>query len=132
RRVLFRSGRAYAIAAATSLLLGLASLAYPSAPAYDPWAWIIWGREILHLHLITVGGPTWKPLPVLFTTLLAPFGAAAPEMWLVVARAGGIMAVGMAGLLACRLAAPDGHRMTAVLVGGLAGIGVVVLAGFPN
>ena len=46
------------------------SLLETSAPTYDPWAWIIWGREIMHLDLDTVSGPSWKPLPVLFT---APF-----------------------------------------------------------
>ena len=27
-----------------------------SAPTYDPWAWIIWGREVMHLDLDTVSG----------------------------------------------------------------------------
>ena len=48
----------------------------PFAPTYDPWAWIIWGREILHLDLSTVDGPSWKPLPVLLTTPFALFGGA--------------------------------------------------------
>ena len=39
-------------------------------PTYDPWAWIIWGREVMHLDLVTTDGPSWKPLPILFT---APF-----------------------------------------------------------
>ena len=34
----------------------------------------MWGREIVHVNLQTTGGPTWKPLPVIFTTLFAPFG----------------------------------------------------------
>jgi hypothetical protein len=50
-------------------LAGLSLLA-PGAPTYDPWSWIIWGREVVHLDLSTAGGPSWKPLPVLFT---APF-----------------------------------------------------------
>ena len=35
-------------------VLALAALSFliPSAPTYDPWAWIIWGREILHLDLV--------------------------------------------------------------------------------
>ena len=41
------------------------------APTYDPWAWIIWGREIAELDLDTTSGPSWKPLPVLFTTPFA-------------------------------------------------------------
>ena len=58
-RVAVRHGVALAV-------IGLAALSLlgPSAPTYDPWAWIIWGREIVHLDLSTVDGPSWKPLPV--------------------------------------------------------------------
>src|ERR671911_327407 len=54
------------------LLLGclvLAALAHylPAGPTYDPWAWITWGREITEWDLDTRTGPSWKPLPVLFT-----------------------------------------------------------------
>ncbi len=125
-----RRSNVYVLAVAGSLLLATASLAYPSAPAYDPWAWIIWGRELLHLHLVTTGGPTWKPLPVIFTTLFAPFGSAAPDLWLVVARAGGAMAVATAGLLAHRLAGTG--RLTGIGAALLAGAGVALLAGFPD
>ena len=92
---------------AGSLALAALSLLLPSAPTYDPWAWIIWGREITELDLDTVDGPSWKPLPVLFTTVFALFGdAAAPDLWLVVARAGAIAGVALAFLLAHRLAGP--------------------------
>ena len=79
----------------------------PSVPTYDPWAWLIWGREIAHLDLVTTTGPSWKPLPVLFTI---PFSFAgddgAPLLWIVVARAGGILAFAMAFRLGARLAGP--------------------------
>src|SRR4051812_15085516 len=75
----------------------------PSAPTYDPWAWIVWGREILHLDLSTVDGPSWKPLPVLLTTPFALFGGLAPDLWLFVARAGAIAGVVMAFRVARRL-----------------------------
>src|SRR3712207_7297874 len=52
-----------------SLVLGGLSLLLPSSPTYDPMAWIIWGREITELDLLTTDGPSWKPLPVLLTTL---------------------------------------------------------------
>src|SRR4051795_9476322 len=73
------------------------SLLGPAVPTYDPWAWIIWGREITHLDLNTVSGPSWKPLPILLTTPFALLGdAAAPALWLLVARAGGLLAIAMA------------------------------------
>ena len=89
--------------------LGVAglSLLLPSIPTYDPWAWLIWGREIVHLDLVTTAGPSWKPLPVLFTVPFSLFGdAAAPALWLVVARAGGLLSFAMAYRLAARLAGP--------------------------
>jgi hypothetical protein len=86
-----------------SLALAALTLLFPSAPTYDPWAWLVWGREILHLDLSTVAGPSWKPLPVFFTTPLALFGDAAPALWLVIARAGAIAAVVLAFCVARRL-----------------------------
>ena len=83
-RVAVRYRVALAVLAVTAL-----TFLVPSAPTYDPWAWIIWGREILHLDLSTVDGPSWKPLPVLLTTPFALFGGLAPYLWLFVARAGG-------------------------------------------
>jgi hypothetical protein len=96
-------GRLYLALAAGALVIGALSLLIPSTPSYDPWAWLVWGREIVHLDLHTTGGPTWKPLPVIFTTLFAPFGQAAPDMWLVVARAGALMAAAMVFKLAWRI-----------------------------
>jgi hypothetical protein len=86
------------------LALSAISLIFPSTPTYDPWAWIMWGREIVHLDLVTTGGPSWKPLPVLFTTPFSLFGAdVAPYLWLWIARAGGLLALAMAFRLARRL-----------------------------
>jgi hypothetical protein len=87
------------------LAVGALSLLAVSTPTYDPWAWIVWGREILHGDLVTIEGPSWKPLPVLFTTPFALFGDdTAPALWLVVARAGGVLAFAMAYRLGARLA----------------------------
>ena len=85
-------------------MLGFLSLLLPSAPTYDPFAWIIWGREIAHLDLNTVHGPSWKPLPVIVTTITAPLGEASPYIWVAVARAGAIAAIVLSGVLAARLA----------------------------
>src|SRR3954470_18529933 len=93
----------YRVALAVLALTALTFL-MPSAPTYDPWAWIVWGREVLHLDLSTVGGPSWKPLPVLFTTPFALFGGLAPDLWLFVARAGTIAGVVLLFTLGRRLA----------------------------
>ena len=54
--------------------LALLSLLAPSEPTYDPWAWIIWSREVTEGALSTTNGPSWKPLPVLLTTPFALLG----------------------------------------------------------
>ena len=96
------------------ILLASLSLLGPSQPTYDPWAWILWGREIVSGDLVTTHGPSWKPLPVLFTTPFALLGdSAAPALWLVVARAGGLLAI----VLAYRLAARLGGRVAGVIAG---------------
>jgi hypothetical protein len=103
--------RLYAALAVLALVVSALSLLIPSTPSYDPWAWIVWGREIVHLDLHTTGGPTWKPLPVIFTTLFAPLGSIAPNLWLIVARAGAVMAVVMVFKLCVRLTVDLGARV---------------------
>lgn len=97
-------GACWCIAAAFAL--ASLSLLLPWATTYDPWAWIVWGREVAHLDLRTVGGPSWKPLPVLFTAPFALAGSAAPALWLIVARTGGLLALAAAHSAGRRLGGP--------------------------
>jgi hypothetical protein len=107
--------RPVALLALACLALAALSLLGPSTPTYDPWAWIIWGREVMHLDLSTTDGPSWKPLPILFTAPFSLVGEGpAPELWLLVARAGGLLAVAMAFRLAARLAGPVAGVIAAV------------------
>src|SRR6266545_7281706 len=87
---------------AACVVLAALSLLAPSAPTTDPWRWIVWGREVLHLQLSTVvpGAPSWKPLPVLVTTPLALAGGSAPALWLLFARAGALASLVAAARLA--------------------------------
>ena len=75
--------RALAVALATSLL---SLLLVAPAPSYDPWAWLLWGREVAGGGLSTLEGPAFKPLPVAVCALLAPLGAAAPWLWVLLVR----------------------------------------------
>lgn len=101
-------GPLHALLAASCLIAVLSLLVLPAAPTYDPWAWLVWGREVWSLELSTAEGPAFKPLPVAVCTLLAPLGDLAPDAWVLVARAGAVAAVGLAGALAWRLAvAPE-------------------------
>src|SRR3954464_8052002 len=111
-----------AAVAAVCLALGLLSLVGPSSPTYDPWAWLIWGREILHLNLDTRFGPSWKPLPVVLTTAFALVPSAAPALWVAVARAGALAAIALAFRV--------GHRLAGPAAGLLAGAGVLLTTDF--
>lgn len=122
-----------------AVLLAAASLlVLPAAPTYDPWAWLIWGREVWSLDLSTAEGPAFKPLPVAVCALLAPLGDGAPVAWVVVARAGAVAAVLLAGVVAWHLAGGvtrgvrdphvSGHTPLAAAL--LAGAAVVLTAGF--
>jgi hypothetical protein len=111
-----RSGRVVPIGglgviALASAALAAVTLLAPTTPTYDPYAWLIWGREVLHLDLDTDFGPSWKPLPVLLTTVFGLVPSAAPDLWVAVARAGAIASL----LLAVRV----GWRLGGGLLGGL-------------
>lgn len=121
-------GRVYALLAAAALAVGALSLLYPSTPTYDPWAWIIWGREIAHFDLQTTGGPSWKPFPVIFTTVFSLFGDAAPDLWLAVARGGAVLAVLLAFRLAARLT--GGWGVPAITAGVVGAVALVISSQF--
>lgn len=98
------------LAVAVSVALAAVSLALPFFPVYDPWAWLVWGREFLDGGFETAAGPSWKPLPVLIDAPLSLLGDAAPKAWLLIARAGWICAPLLAGLLAARLSGEQTGR----------------------
>jgi hypothetical protein len=118
------------IALVACLALGLISVVTePTLPSYDPFAWVVWGRELAH-HIIgphqpfiTGGGPSWKPFPVIFTTVFGFFGAA-PKLWVAVARAGGLFGLFVAYRLGYRLAASERWRLAGPIAGVLAAFGV--------
>jgi len=98
------------------LAVALASLAVPSTLGYDPWAWLVWGREVGRWSLDTTGGPSWKPLPVAATTLLAPLGDLAVPAYAVLARTAALLAVVAVARLAARLGGPVAATVAAVLL----------------
>jgi hypothetical protein len=108
---------------AVALALSALSLLTPSTLTHDAWWWLIWGRDVLHLSLDTRGGSSWKPFPVLLTTPLALGGkSVAPALWLVVARAGCLLAM----VLVFRL----GRRFAGWPAGVLAVAGLALMDGW--
>jgi hypothetical protein len=115
------------------LLLGCvgaaaASLRLPAIIGYDPWVWLIWGRELTQGTLTSDGTIAWKPLPVLVTALLVPFGEAAPQAWLLVSRAVGLSGLVAVGGLAARLARAGQRPDRPVALGGAVAAVVAVVA----
>ena len=98
------------IAAAAAVALAALSLLLPYQPVYDPWGWLVWGRELAHLDLATGAGPSWKPLPVFINAPLSLLGEAGPEAWLLVARTGWLLAPALAAWLVVRLAGSEAGR----------------------
>jgi hypothetical protein len=104
------------------VVLAALSLLVHAVPGFDAHGWLLWGRELTSggLEFDTAAYPSWKPLPALFTTPLALTGSAAPALWLVVARAGGLVAAFLAYRLGARFAGPA--------AGAIAALGVALLA----
>jgi hypothetical protein len=65
-------------------------------PGFDPYGWLVWGYQTLHLSLDLGGAPSWKPLPYLFTIPYALAGHYEVWLWMITAvtisLAGGIFA----------------------------------------
>ena len=100
--------------AAVPLAVAVAALSLLAhrAQAFDPEAWVVWGREARALAIDTSAGPSWKPLPVLVTWL--PVGD--PWLWLVVARAGAVLAVAGVARLVWELAGAGAAAVAGALV----------------
>lgn len=118
-----RAGWLPSAVAVLAIAAGSLLVAAP-APSYDPWAWLLWGREIGELRLSTAEGPAFKPLPVAVAVLLAPLGGAAPWLWVLIVRVSALTALLLAYRLATRLS--GGHRTA----GALAAAGVALSGAF--
>ena len=121
--------RAVALVLACVGLAALSLSLVPAAPAYDPLMWLLWGRELAAGTLDTADGPAFKPLPVAVCALLAPLGSAAPAVWLVLARAGALLAVALAARLAYDLAVEAAPRRSHALLAGAGAATGVALTG---
>ncbi len=88
---------------AVCVALAVVSLPLPVTLGYDPWAWLVWGREVTGLDLSTTGGPSWKPLPVLGTAVVSLAGEPAPVVWTVAVRTIGLLTLVAVWRLATRL-----------------------------
>jgi hypothetical protein len=109
--------------AGSVLLAAISIFVLPRSVAYDPWSWLIWGREITHIDLNTRYAATAvKPLPIYIDVVLSLAGSAAPVLWMLVAR--------IAGLLAIALAFRLGNRLAGAGAGVIAAVGLAVSSSY--
>ncbi len=101
------------------------TLVVAAVPSYDPWAWLLWGREVAGGTLSTAEGPAFKPLPVAVCALLSPFGDAAPWLWVTLVRVAAAVGAVLAFGLARRLAGGSN------LAGAIAAAGVLLCGALP-
>jgi hypothetical protein len=120
------SSRTWLIIVVGCLALATASLfVLPRGLAYDPWSWVIWGREVAHLDLDTKAAATAvKPLPIIVTTLLAPTGSLAPTLWLLISRTASLLALALVFCL--------GRRLGGIGAGVVAVVGLAISNQFLN
>jgi hypothetical protein len=97
-------------------------------PGYDPYGWLIWGRETLSGTLDLGGAPSWKPLPYLFTVPYSLAGHIALWLWMTTAVAISLGGCVFAGRVAYRLTGTVGGRrfpaIAAALFAGVALLGI--------
>ncbi len=114
-----------------AIVLGIISgIVWPTIPSYDPFSWVVWGHAVSSSSIpFYVGsGPSWKPLPFFFTIIYGLFGGAAPWLWVVTARIGGIAGLLGAGRLCFMLCRRAGLPAWAPWIATLAAIAGIVLS----
>ena len=120
---------ALAVIAAAAVFVAVAGF----KPGYDPYGWLVWGRQTLHWNLNTDGAPSWKPLTFLFTLPYALFGHAAVTLWTVTSVAATLAGGVFAARIAFWLTGPTPARRWAPYVAGaFAGVGVLGMSTYAH
>ncbi len=110
------------IAAVVLVISALVVLWARTRPGYDPYGWLVWGRQTILGHLDTNAAPSWKPLPYLFTLPYALFGHYQLWLWMITSVAISLGGVIFAARIAYKLTdAPPERRWAAYVAGAFAG-----------
>jgi hypothetical protein len=95
-------------------------------PGYDPYGWLVWGHQTLHLSLDLGGAPSWKPLPYLFTVPYSLTGSFAMWLWMVTSVTISLSGAIFAGRVAYRLTGTGANgRWPAIAAALFAGIALL-------
>jgi hypothetical protein len=111
-RLGFESPVVIAVASGVGLLLVslLLLLWAKTRPGFDPYGWLVWGRQTVAGNLNTNAAPSWKPLPYLFTAPFGLFGHYQLWLWMVTSLAVSLAGAVFAGRIAFRLTPRDSDR----------------------
>jgi hypothetical protein len=95
-------------------------------PGFDPYGWMVWGHQTLHLSLDTNAAPSWKPLPYVFTVPFALAGLDELLLWMIFSAAVALSGVVFAARIVYKLtdAAPE-RRWAGIVAGAFAGAAVL-------
>jgi hypothetical protein len=99
-------------------------------PGFDPYGWLVWGYQTLHLSLDLGGAPSWKPLPYLLTVPFALAGHYQVTLWMLTAITVSLAGAVFAGRIAYRITlGPDGVAVARGSLRHWAAIAAAVFAG---
>ena len=100
-------------------------------PGFDPYGWLVWGRQTVAGNLDTNAAPSWKPLPYLFTAPFGLFGHYQLWLWMITSLAVSLSGAVFAGRIAYRLTGADPERRyAAYAAGAFAGLGLLGLSDY--
>ncbi len=95
-------------------------------PGYDPYGWLVWGYQTLHLSLNLGGAPSWKPLPYFFTVPFALFGHYQLRLWMFTSAFVSLAGTVFAARIAYHLVGlREGDRRPALFAAAFAGLGLL-------
>jgi hypothetical protein len=121
------------IAIAVLVLATLVVLWAQTRPGFDPYGWLVWGRQTLKGALDTNAAPSWKPLPYLFTLPFALVGHYQLWLWMITSVAISLSGVIFAARIAYRLTgAPPQRRWAAYAAGAFAGLALLGITDYAH
>ena len=102
-------------------------------PGFDPYGWLVWGQQTLHLAMDTNAAPSWKPLPYLFTLPYALVGHYQLWLWMITSVAISLSGVVFAARIAYRVTdAPPERRWAAYVAGAFAGLALLGISDYAH
>jgi hypothetical protein len=103
-------------------------------PGFDPYGWLVWGRQTLLGSLDTNAAPSWKPLSYIFTVPYALAGHRLElRLWMITVVFVSLAGTLFAGRIAYKLTdAPPERRWPAVAAGVFAGLALLGLQDYAH